>query len=687
MSSRSVSPPKSLPVKAIPKNYDHYENKTKEALAGFVNLEECLYAKKRLGSAKNNEFMECDCFEDFHDGVNHACGEDSDCINRLTLIECVNGLCGACGEDCQNQRFQKKQYADIAVFQTEKKGYGVRAETDIEAHQFIYEYMGEVIEEEEFRDRLVEYDQKKFKHFYFMMLQNGEFIDATIKGSLARFCNHSCNPNAYVNKWVVAGKLKMGIFAKRKILKGEEITFDYNVDRYGATAQQCYCEEPNCIGFLGGKTQTDAASLLPQNIADALGVSSSMEKKWIKMKRSQGLKIEKAVDNNFNIEFVESLQPGGCESPHDVTKVMSVLLQVDDRIIAEKLFNRLCEIEDKALHHQVIKLHGYTCFSKLLQMFEDNLEMEQRILEFLIGLPKTTKNGITSSQIDQAVSQLKQKQEPLAEECDKLLAKWSEFETYKRIDKKDIKEASNRKVDLRRIRLPPGWEIVHENGKPMYYNAQKKTKLHTPPTGSSKSFSEKPYSKRDGPPKRNGVNGPKRPRLDDEEYEKHKQRRMEMEKEAIEKVKEKELSALKEKLEIENQKKNDLMKIIEEANRQRELEREELLKAEKEKEERKLKKKKQSQTNHVEHKWNKFFASFVPNLLRKYEHDKQISHDSAKQCARDIVKILTSKELKKDVSRAPPDEPTKEKRAKVKQFTQSYMEKFLLKKKSRSNKV
>lgn len=681
MSSRSSSPTNNGAVESNLKKFDSYEDKTQEALATFQNLEECSYALKRLGTAKNNEFMECDCFEDFSEGINHACDENSDCINRLTLIECVNGLCGACGEDCQNQRFQRKQYADIAVFQTKMKGYGVRAESDIEENQFIYEYKGEVIEEEEFRERLVDYDERNFKHFYFMMLQNGEFIDATIKGSLARFCNHSCNPNAYVNKWVVAGKLRMGIFAKRNISKGEEITFDYNVDRYGATAQKCYCEEPNCIGFLGGKTQTDAASLLPQNIADALAVSSSAEKKWIKMKKSQGLKIEKAEGNNFNVEFVESLHPAGCESPQDVTKVMSVLLQVDDRLIAQKLFNRLLEIEDESLHHQVIKLHGYTCLQKLMQMFEDDLEMGQKIVGFLLTLPKTTKNGITASQIDQEVSRWKETQKALAEDCAKLLAKWDDFETYKRIDKKDIKEASNRMVDLRRIRLPPGWEIVHENGKPMYYNAQQKTKLHNPPTGSSKTFNSKPFSPKDNGARRNGANGTKRPRMDDEEYEKHKLKRMEMEKEAVEKAKEEELRVMKGKMELENQKRNDLMRIIEEANKQRELEKEALLKEEKDREERKLKKKKLNQTNHLEHKWNKFFASFVPSLLRKYEHDNQLSHDHAKLCARDIVKILTAKEVKKDVTKSPPKEPTKEKRSKVKQFTQSYMEKFLQKRK------
>ena len=115
--------------------------------------------------------------------------------------------------------------------------------------------------------------------FYFMMLQNGQFIDAIKKGCLARFCNQLCNPNVYVNKWVVNGKLRMGTFTKRRILKDEEITFDYNIDRYGAASQKCSCGEPNCIGFLGGKTQTDVASLLPQSYSDALGVSLSTEKK------------------------------------------------------------------------------------------------------------------------------------------------------------------------------------------------------------------------------------------------------------------------------------------------------------------------------------------------------------------------------------------------------------------------
>ena len=78
-----------------------------------------------------------------------------------------------------------------------------------------------------------EYFDEGIEHFYFMALGRDEFIDATKKGNLGRFLNHSCRPNCKVEKWVVGKKSRMGIFTKRKIAAGEELTFNYNVDRYG----------------------------------------------------------------------------------------------------------------------------------------------------------------------------------------------------------------------------------------------------------------------------------------------------------------------------------------------------------------------------------------------------------------------------------------------------------------------
>lgn len=145
-------------------------------------------------------------------------------------------------------RFQRREYASISIVKTEMKGYGLRAEEDIRKDTFIYEYVGDVVGDASFKKRMREYAEQGIEHFYFMMLQKDEvrrcispvlsltriqFIDATKHGAIARFVNHSCNPNCYVAKWTIGKYVRMGIFAKRNILKNEELTFNYNVDRYG----------------------------------------------------------------------------------------------------------------------------------------------------------------------------------------------------------------------------------------------------------------------------------------------------------------------------------------------------------------------------------------------------------------------------------------------------------------------
>ena len=62
------------------------------------------------------------------------------------------------------------------------------------------EYIGEVIDPLDFHNRTQKYSKEKIEHHYFMALKSDEIIDATVKGNITRFVNHSCDPNSETQK-------------------------------------------------------------------------------------------------------------------------------------------------------------------------------------------------------------------------------------------------------------------------------------------------------------------------------------------------------------------------------------------------------------------------------------------------------------------------------------------------------
>lgn len=82
------------------------------------------------------------------------------------------------------------------------------------------EYIGEVLEEEEYMRRKGHYIASGQRHYYFMNIGNGEVIDACRMGNQARFINHSCEPNCETQKWNVRGELAIGLFTLRRIRAG-----------------------------------------------------------------------------------------------------------------------------------------------------------------------------------------------------------------------------------------------------------------------------------------------------------------------------------------------------------------------------------------------------------------------------------------------------------------------------------
>ncbi|XP_055380832.1 probable histone-lysine N-methyltransferase CG1716 isoform X2 [Condylostylus longicornis] len=224
------------------------------SLNQFKQIKENEYKCERVISKEAKRMM-CDCFltKEEEERGEYGCGED--CLNRLLMIEC-GPKCNV-GDRCTNKRFQRGQYAPCRVFMTEKKGCGIFADVEIPAGEFIMEYVGEVVDSDQFEKRAAEYSACKNKHFYFMSLRSNAIIDATSRGNISRFINHSCDPNAETQKWTVNGELHIGFFTTRTVAPGEEITFDYQFQRYGKQAQRCFCEAVNCRGWIGEEPDSD----------------------------------------------------------------------------------------------------------------------------------------------------------------------------------------------------------------------------------------------------------------------------------------------------------------------------------------------------------------------------------------------------------------------------------------------
>lgn len=85
-------------------------------------------------------------------------------------------------------------------------------------------------------------------HVYMMQLDVDCVIDASDAGNVSRYINHSCDPNCELQRWQVGSEIRIGIFAKRLIPAGEEITYDYKLS--AKSAFKCNCGTPSCRGTL-----------------------------------------------------------------------------------------------------------------------------------------------------------------------------------------------------------------------------------------------------------------------------------------------------------------------------------------------------------------------------------------------------------------------------------------------------
>ncbi len=114
-----------------------------------------------------------------------------------------------------------------------KAGLGLYADETIPKGVKIIEYVGRVMIDEP--------DEKKSLRYIFQVDRHMD-IDGAPRWNTARYINHSCRANA--EPYIYAKHV--WIRSKRKILPGEEITYDYGEEYFKEHFSKGRCRCPKC---------------------------------------------------------------------------------------------------------------------------------------------------------------------------------------------------------------------------------------------------------------------------------------------------------------------------------------------------------------------------------------------------------------------------------------------------------
>ncbi|XP_017117386.1 histone-lysine N-methyltransferase trithorax isoform X2 [Drosophila elegans] len=146
-------------------------------------------------------------------------------------------------------RTLKETYKDyVGVFRSHIHGRGLYCTKDIEAGEMVIEYAGELIRST-LTDKRERYYDSRGIGCYMFKIDDNLVVDATMRGNAARFINHSCEPNCYSKVVDILGHKHIIIFALRRIVQGEELTYDYKFP-FEEEKIPCSCGSKRCRKYL-----------------------------------------------------------------------------------------------------------------------------------------------------------------------------------------------------------------------------------------------------------------------------------------------------------------------------------------------------------------------------------------------------------------------------------------------------
>lgn len=148
--------------------------------------------------------------------------------------------------------------ARIEQRQSPIHGQGVFAAEDLAEGIEVVEYTGGLISHDE-ADRLYA-DTTQTGHTFLFTLNDDYVIDGNQGGNIARWINHSCDPNCQAvveeSESGDSRKDRVLIESLRPISAGEELSYDYRIEigeRLTPTLKRiwaCHCGADNCHGSM-----------------------------------------------------------------------------------------------------------------------------------------------------------------------------------------------------------------------------------------------------------------------------------------------------------------------------------------------------------------------------------------------------------------------------------------------------
>ncbi|XAR69411.1 Histone-lysine N-methyltransferase [Bertholletia excelsa] len=150
---------------------------------------------------------------------------------------------------------QSKGWKHLVVYKSGIHALGLYTAQFISRGAMVVEYVGEIVGLRVADKRENEYQSGRKLQYksacYFFRIDKEHIIDATRKGGIARFVNHSCLPNCVAKVISVRNEKKVVFFAERDIYPGEEITYDYHFNHEDEGKKiPCSCNSKNCRRYL-----------------------------------------------------------------------------------------------------------------------------------------------------------------------------------------------------------------------------------------------------------------------------------------------------------------------------------------------------------------------------------------------------------------------------------------------------